>query len=160
LSFPSATRDGSEKDTLQNIRETQVFCIHLVEESWAEEMNLTSGTFRPDESEFDLANLAHTPCKAISGRRIRGARACMECRAIDIHTYGRKAKSNIVVGQVLHYYVEDEIMDAAGKTIDPQKIQPLGRLGGVHYAGLGQIMDMARPDVDLWRKSRSSGDRS
>ena len=145
-------RDGTEKDTLRNIRETGVYCIHLVEETWAEKMNLTSGTFRPDESEFDLAGLDCVPCQSINGVRILGARACMECKLIETHTYGRRSKNHVVIGEVCHFFIDDKIVGPTNNSVDPHKIEPLARLGGPNYATLGKRFSLERPDVQSVRQ--------
>jgi flavin reductase (DIM6/NTAB) family NADH-FMN oxidoreductase RutF len=148
-------RDGTEKDTLRNIRETGVYCIHLVEDGWAEKMNLTSGLFRPDESEFEMAQIDTVPCESINGVRILGARACMECKLIETHIYGRRSKNNVVIGEVSHFFIDDPIVDQATRSIDPQKIEPLARLGGPNYATLGKRFRLERPDVDALRLERN-----
>lgn len=140
-------RDGREKDTLRIARETGVFCINLVEEALAEKMNLASGDYEPEVNEFHEAGLTPVPCRVIDGVRVQQARASIECRLVDVHTYGRVAKTNIVVGEVVHASIADEILAADGRTLDPAKIAPLARLGGPHYAKLGERFEMPRPKV-------------
>ena len=150
-------RDGSEKDTLRNIRETGEYCIHLVELPFAEEMNLTSGAFREDESEFELAGLRTLPCQTIGCARIDGVRAGMECRLLDVHTYGRKAKSNLVVGEVTQFFVDEDIYHADSSALRSNDIQPVARLGGAEYAQLGERFELSRPDPEEVRRLSKGG---
>ena len=148
-------RDGREKDTLRNIRETGEYCIHLVEHAWAEKMNLTSGAFAPEESEFELAGLETKPCESIDGVRVNGVRAGMECKLLDVHTYGRKAKSNLVVGEVVHFFIDGSIYDESATKLQSDCIEPVARLGGAEYATLGKRFNLDRPDPEEIRRRRT-----
>ncbi|HYO50322.1 MAG TPA: flavin reductase family protein, partial [Chloroflexia bacterium] len=46
-------RAGVPKDTLRNVRETGEFVVHIVNEEFAERMNVTSGEWSYDVNEFD-----------------------------------------------------------------------------------------------------------
>ncbi len=144
----SNRRDGSEKDTLRIARESGSFCVNLVEEPLAARVVLASGDYPAEISELELLGLASEPCRVIDGVRVSEARASVECRLAGVHTYGRKAKTNIVVGEVLHASFAEEILEDCGFTIDPRKIAPVSRLGGVHYAKLGERFEMQRPKID------------
>lgn len=143
----SNRRDGSEKDTLRIARESGVFCVNLVEESLAQKMMQASGEYPPDVSELDITGLDAEPCRVIACVRLTASRASVECRLVDVHSYGRKAKTNIVVAEVLHASFADEILCDDGFTIDPTLIDPVARLGGSHYAKLGERFEMQRPRV-------------
>src|SRR5207253_1828344 len=54
-------RDARPKDTTRNILDTREFVVNLVTESIAEKMNIASGDYAPDVSEFDEAGLARAP---------------------------------------------------------------------------------------------------
>lgn len=143
----SNKRDGSEKDTLRIARETGVFCVNLVEEPLARLMVQASGDYPPEVSELELLQLEAEPCQVIECVRVKASRASVECRLVDVHTYGRKAKTNVVVGEVVHASFAEEILNEDGFTLDPRKIDPVARLEGIHYARLGQRFEMARPKI-------------
>lgn len=140
-------RDGSEKDTLRIARETGAFCVNLVEEPLADKMVQASGEYPPEVSELALCGLDAEPCRVIDGVRLVAARASVECRLVDVHTYGRKAKTHIVVAEVLHASFADEIVTECGFTLDPHAIRPVARLEGSHYAKLGERFELVRPKV-------------
>ena len=52
--FPPARRgwDGTEKDLLSNIRDTEEFVVNIVSESFAEKMVLYATDFEPDVDEI------------------------------------------------------------------------------------------------------------
>lgn len=140
-------RDGSEKDTLRIARETGVLCVNLVEEPLIREVVQASGEYPAEVSELELTGLESEPCRVIPCVRVKAARASVECRLIDVHSYGRKAKSNIVVCEVVHASFDDDIVTECGFTIDPHKIAPVGRLEGSHYAKLGERFELQRPKL-------------
>jgi flavin reductase (DIM6/NTAB) family NADH-FMN oxidoreductase RutF len=133
-------RDGTKKDTLRIAQETGVFCVNLVEEHDAERMNASSGDYPPDVSEVETLQIATTPCAAIDGVRVASARAALECRLVDVHEYGRKVRVNVVIGEVVHFAVADELWAAPA-----HDIRPIARLGDRFYAKLGERIEMLRP---------------
>ena len=105
-----------------------------------------SADYPSDVSELDATGLTTIPCAVIEGVRIASCRAAVECRLVDVHTYGREAKTNLVVVEAVHAWVDDAIIDAAanGPRIDAMAIAPVARLGGAHYARLGERFEVAR----------------
>jgi flavin reductase (DIM6/NTAB) family NADH-FMN oxidoreductase RutF len=53
--------DGSEKDTLRNIRERSQFVIHIASDNQLDVLNQSSATLPPGESEVLASNLSTTP---------------------------------------------------------------------------------------------------
>lgn len=138
-------RDG-HKDTLRNAKASGVLCINLVEEAISEAMNAASAELPPAQSEFDLAGLTPTPCSGIDCVYVAEARARLECKLVDVHVYGRKNKTNLVVAEVVHVHIDAAI--AAASTfprVDPHLAQPVGRMGGPNYAKLGERYQHRRP---------------
>ena len=140
-------RDGSPKDTLRAARETGVLCVNLVEEPIAAPMNQASGEYAPDVSEFDVTGLTPLPCSVIDCVRVKESRASLECRVVDIHAYGRGAKVNLLVAEVVHVHLDDDIACDGAPSVDPHRIHPVARLGGTTYARLGALFEMTRPKV-------------
>lgn len=138
-------RDGTEKDTLRNARETGCLCINLVEVPSLEEMVASSEELPHEVSEVERLGLATEPCRAIPGVRLTSARASLECRLVDVHTYGRAARTNLVVAEVLHATFDEAVAHPDGLTLDDAHMAPIARLGGDTYATLGARMQRRRP---------------
>lgn len=142
-------RDGSDKDTVRIARATGVFCINLVEEHDVERMNATSADLPAGDSEIEAHGIATVPCVAIAGVRVASARAALECKLVDVHRYGRKVAVNLLVAEVLHFFVEDGLVSASGPGVppaaSPDAIRPLARLGDRFYARLGERLRIERP---------------
>lgn len=142
-------RDGSDKDTVRIARATGALCVNLVEEHDAARMNASSAELPPGESEIERLGIATTPCLAIEGVRVASARAALECRLIDVHRYGRTRAVNLLVAEVVHFFVDDGLLSAgeAGAPLaaSAEAIRPLSRLGDRWYARLGERLSMPRP---------------
>ena len=58
----STVRTGNvNKDTLNNVLQTGEFVVNMATEDLVEKMNTTSANLKPDESEFELAELTPAP---------------------------------------------------------------------------------------------------
>lgn len=140
-------RDGSDKDTVRIARATGVLCVNLVEEHDAERMNASSVELPPGHSEIERLGIATAPCASIRGVRVASARAALECRVVDVLRYGRRTAVNLLVVEVVHAFVHDELLEPgqASPTASPDRIRPLARLGDRWYARLGERISLPRP---------------
>lgn len=140
--FAPVDRDesGELKDTARNVRETEEFVVNVVTMALAEEMNVTSGTYPPEESEFDAAGLERAASAAVSPPRVADADVAMECTLYDFVDVGR---SSLVLGQVRHVHVDDDVT-TDGK-LDVTELDAVGRLAGSYYASTRERFSMERP---------------
>lgn len=131
-------RKDGPKDTLRIARATGVLCVNLVEEHDAVRMNASSRELPADVSEIDALGIDTLPCVEINGVRVASARAAMECKLLDVHTYGDKLKFNLVVCEVVCFHHDEAIAT-------DEDIRPVARLGGPRYARLGERFSLERP---------------
>ena len=135
IMFAPARRgwDGSEKDTLINIRETNEFATNIVSESFAEKMVECSTDYDNDVDEFMISGLTPIPSEKITPPRLGEAKISFECKLNQIIEIGDgKAGSGfIVIGTVKLFHIDDSIL-VDGK-VDIQKLNPIGRLAGNWY---------------------------
>src|SRR5436190_12639870 len=73
-------RDTHPKDTTRNVLDTREFVVNLVTESIAEKMNIASGDYASDVSEFDDAGVARSPSETVRRTRIANSPVNSECR--------------------------------------------------------------------------------
>ncbi len=121
--------DGSLKDTVKNILETEEFVINLVSEELFEKMLITSEEFPPEVDEFEKANLTSEDSKFIRAPRIKEAKVSFECK---LYKYIEIYDMHVIFGEALLIKVNDEIIDNEGK-VSYEKYRPVGRLGGKYY---------------------------
>jgi flavin reductase (DIM6/NTAB) family NADH-FMN oxidoreductase RutF len=117
--------DGGAKHTLKNILRTKEFVINLVDESIANAMHLASGEFAEDESEFDKVGLTPVPAAVVKHPRIKEAPASFEC-TLWKHIELPKGRA-IVIGEIVHMYSRDGIVDTSTWRIVDDRYQPIGR---------------------------------
>lgn len=136
--------DGRSKDTAANIIETGEYVVHMVDEALAEQMNATSASLPPWESEAEAAGLELLPSKLITPRRIAAAPVAFECRLVEhLRTIPDR---DILLGEVVSMHIRDGLVDPETLYVDPDAYKPVGRLFGPYYIRAGDRFVMVRPD--------------
>ncbi len=130
------------KDTVRNVRATREFVFNQVPEWLAEEMNLTSGDFPADVSEFDWAGLTPVPSEVVGAPRVGEAPAAMECRLRDIQDFGH-GPSHLIIGEVVHIAIDPAFI--ADGILDVTQTRPVGRLARIAYSHTRDFYAMPRP---------------
>ena len=131
------------KDSVSNIRETGVFCVNIVEYSMRDAMNASSAAFAKSEDEFIKAGLEAVACNTISGFRVAGAPASLECKLTQILQLPGEANF-VVFGEVTGVHMRDDCM--VDDRFDVTKFRPLARLGYKDYSVVDNIFSLSRPD--------------
>lgn len=149
LTISVANRDdGSPKDTLRNIQDTLEFVVNAVPFRLAEQMNLTSAELPYGESELHAAGLTPVASAKVKPPGIAESPARMECRLIQVVPVG---EGNVVIGRIVAFHVDDALFSEEpprpGKlrTLDPAKLDAVGRLGGEGYVRTTDRFAMKRP---------------
>lgn len=137
--FNSPNEDhGGLKDTAQNVMDTGEFVVNVVTEDLIEEMDHTSATIPPDESEFDLVGLERAECEMVDAPRVAVAPIAMECTLYDtIEIHDRL----VIFGEVGHFHVSEAVM-RDGK-VDQRLLPTVGRLGGPYYT-VSELVEFER----------------
>ena len=140
------SRSGSAKDTLRNIQETGEYVVHICSHHVREAMNLTSTTLPYGESEWDISPFTPVACVKVRPPRAQECPIAMECRLFQVVPHGHgPGSANYVIGEVVYFHVSPDILTEG--TIDPQKLDVIGRLGGDGYVRVSgsAVFDLARP---------------
>jgi flavin reductase (DIM6/NTAB) family NADH-FMN oxidoreductase RutF len=136
--------DGLTKDTLKNIESTREFVVNIVSEDFVEPMNVCSTEFPPEVNEFEKSGLTPIPSDLVKPPRVKESRVNLECRLVQIVTVSSKPLGgSIVLGEVLRFHVDDRLFDDF--KIDPDKLKPVGRMGGPTYTRTTDRFDLIRP---------------
>ena len=145
--FSTVTRrDGVEKDTLSNVEATKEFVVNMVTEQLVEQMNRSSGDYPPDVDEFAESHLTPVPCELVSPARVLESPINMECKLTQIVRIGSGAGGGaVVIGEILLFHIADELFD--NYRIDPDKLHPIGRMGGPSYIRTNNRFELVRPKV-------------
>ncbi|MFH1679652.1 MAG: flavin reductase family protein [Candidatus Eisenbacteria bacterium] len=147
VSVSLAARRGEKKDTLRNIEETGEFVVNAVDEALAEKMNLASGDYPPEVSEFDAAGLAPVPSEIVRAPRVSESPISFECRLVRTVEIGEHPhRTALVLGEVLCIHARDSLL-LDEKHVDPEQLRAIGKMGGHLYCRTRDRFEMKRPKV-------------
>ncbi|MBW8638708.1 flavin reductase family protein [Hoeflea sp. WL0058] len=132
------------KDTGQNILRSGEFVVNIVNSAALSAMHNSSAIVPPDVSEADALQLDQLPSSTVSPPRIAEAPASLECRLHLSIPLGEE-HNMLMIGEVLRFHVRDDLINN-GK-VETVALDPVARLGGPNYAGLGEVIRM--PDAVL-----------
>ncbi len=137
--------DAQDKDTRRNIIERNQFVVHIAHVQALPELNASSAELASGASEIDALSLPTASFGDFRLPRLRDCRVALACERYQVVEIGTQA---VIFGRVVSIYVEDglAVPDGRGRLrIDPLALDPLCRLGGDQYAGLGVVQTLARP---------------
>jgi flavin reductase (DIM6/NTAB) family NADH-FMN oxidoreductase RutF len=132
---------GELKDTPRNVRETEQFVVNTVTRELVEQMNATSATLGPGESEFDAVEIDRADSVLVDPPRVAAAKVAFEC---DLYDWIEVGGSVLILGEVVHAHVDDSAL-TEGK-LDIEKLDTVGRLAGSQYASTADRFAFDRPD--------------
>ena len=141
---PMKVKSDRDRDTKNNIKNTREFVINIVSHGFSKEMNLTSADVPPEVDEFELANLTPIASDLVAPPRLKEAKISMECRLLQIVEISQKLLGGaFVIGEVVRFHVCDNII--SNYKIDPDKLNPIGRMGGLEYTRTKDRFTLERP---------------
>ena len=122
--------DGTEKDTMRNIRRNGEFVVNMCDAALAQQMVDCGHRFAEDVSEVELTGLSRAASRKVSPPRVAEAPAALECRVERLIEYTRRV---IVLGEVVQMHVRDTCLDATGRHIQEGAYHPVARLHADNY---------------------------
>ncbi len=142
LAVSVGERSGRPKDTARNILDTREFVVNLVTESIAEKMNIASGDYAANVSEFAEAGLTPAPSEVVRAPRIAESPVNFETRMIRAVTV---FDNTVFFGQVVRLHIDESVI--TNGVVDVLKAKPIGRLGGARYCRTEAVFEMVRPRI-------------
>ena len=140
LFCPANKPDGTEKDSLRNaspVEEggTGEFVVNVTPDRLVEQISAAAEPLAHGESEFEFAGLSETAATIVAAPRLQGSPVCYECRTRQIIRMnpGVPSGGNIVIGEVVHVYVDDAVINEQ-LHLDPAVLDLVGRMGGFNYS--------------------------
>lgn len=139
LFCPGNKPDGTEKDSLRNAKPVVEggvgeFVVNVATEAYERLVAAAAEPLAYGESEFTLTGLTPVPSRVVRPPRVAESPVSFECRTVQVirTNPGRAAGGNVVVGQVVHLYVRDDLINERYH-IDPAVLLAIGRMGGRGY---------------------------
>jgi flavin reductase (DIM6/NTAB) family NADH-FMN oxidoreductase RutF len=141
-------RDGTFKDTRVNIQQRQDFVVHIASVEHIDSLNASAASLAFADSEISQLQLETSEFPGSRLPRLRDCKIAYACRLWDLREIGSVPMS-MILGEIKSVYIDDRIIaQESGQhpQIDPLALDPLARLGGTHYASLGEIHSRRRPE--------------
>jgi flavin reductase (DIM6/NTAB) family NADH-FMN oxidoreductase RutF len=138
------TRDGAPKHTLENMRASGALCVNVVTVDQLDAMNATSAEVDAGVDEFLLAGLESRPSPRVRAPFVANCPAVLECevrKEVDLPG----STSVLVVAEVLGVVLHADLVPDRGYAVDPERLHPVGRLGGKGYMMPGIWRSIPRP---------------
>ncbi len=143
---PSIRRDGTGKDSLNNVEATGEFVVATVNEAIVECMNRCAFEYPPDVDEFGKSGLTPRPAKFVKPSLVSESPANIECELVEIKRFGREpGAGSVVFGRIVAVHVDDEVLAGDGLA-DPARLKAVGRMGRNTYAKTTDNFDLPRPE--------------
>ena len=149
--FASTTehvQHGGPKDTVANVEATKEFVANLVTWELREAMNATSAPAPHGVDELELAGLTAAPSELVKPPRVAESPVHLECRYVTTVTLPTSnpdgPEPKVVFGEVVGIHIDERVIEDG--MIRWDLLNPVGRLGYMDYAPLGEVFTMDRPD--------------
>jgi flavin reductase (DIM6/NTAB) family NADH-FMN oxidoreductase RutF len=130
---------GPLKDSSRNMLASGQFVVNLVDESIAERMHACSTDFPPGVSEPEMVGFTLAPSSQVAPPRLVEAPAALEC---TLYSKIEMPTRNIIIGQVRHLHVRDELVDPETFRVHIDKYHPVGRLFANRYCRISDQFEM------------------
>lgn len=139
LFCPANDSRGDEKDSLRNCKPkseggTGEFVVNAATLEYAREVAACGESLPYGESEWDLVGLASAPSSIVRPPRVARAPWAFECETLQVvrTNPGRPAGGNVVIGRVVHVFVDDAFVNER-MHIDDMGLRALARMSGFGY---------------------------
>ncbi|MEQ8662176.1 MAG: flavin reductase family protein, partial [Gammaproteobacteria bacterium] len=143
---PMINLESRRRDSRVNAEARGEFCVNVVSERIAAQMNQTAVDVPPEVDEFTLANLTPCACDLIDAPRVAEAMIAMECRLLQVVDISDKVLGGaFVMGEVVRFHVDDALID--NFRIDADLLDAVGRMAGNSYTRTRDRFDLERPTL-------------
>ena len=145
LAFNQVTpRDGTEKDTLRNLKTTRQCVVNIVSQPLVDVMNASCANYPPGVSEFSAVGIPSVNSDCVKAPGVADAPVRFECTLRDVISIGNGPMGGqLVLLDVVHISVKDDLLQD-GK-IRPDLLQAVGKMGGDDYSTTDERFSLARP---------------
>ena len=132
------------KDSLSNILSTKEFVVNFATSETREQMNITSGDFKPDEDEFILSKLKKKKSKLVSAPSVKESPVNLECKLvkkIKLKSNSNKI-STMIIGEVIGIFIKDKYIK--NNKVDSVSMRYIARMGYSEYTTVTSKFNLKR----------------
>jgi flavin reductase (DIM6/NTAB) family NADH-FMN oxidoreductase RutF len=124
-------RDGSNKDTLNNIEETGEFVVNIISDWMVESANHTCGAFPPNVDEMSVVGLTPLPSEVVAPPRVAESAVNMECKLSGKHEVVNdkgEVTCIVVFGRVVRFHVLEPLVEDGPRGPSTPQVCPFPQL--------------------------------
>lgn len=138
--------DGSDKDTLRNLRQNGHFTVNAVTESIIARANACGAALPEECSEFVSCGLTPVPSVRISAPRVLESPVQLECVVMHLIPIGDAGpgSAHVCIGQVLAAHI-DERFHAGSGALNVEELRLVGRCSVDRYLVAAEFFQIDRP---------------
>ena len=139
-------REGGDKDSLRNIRETGEFAVNLATWPLREAVNASSAPAPHGIDEFELAGLTKAPARLVRPPLVAESPVHLECvlvQIVELPSPDPADPNTVVFGEVVGVHIADEVI--VDGLVDPLRLDAIARLGYDQYTRVVEVFSMTRP---------------
>ncbi|NLY80793.1 MAG: flavin reductase family protein [Lysinibacillus sp.] len=148
LSVSIQRKDGKMKDTAKNIYDTQEFVVHITDHDNVEPFNAAAANLPSNVSEIELTKLTPVESELVSVPGVKEAKVRFECKLVQAIPLGSNNEGepscDLFVGEVVLVHLDEKIYD--NTYIKARELHAVSRLAGNHFATIGNIFSLQRPE--------------
>jgi flavin reductase (DIM6/NTAB) family NADH-FMN oxidoreductase RutF len=144
-------KDGSQKDTFNNLLEVPELTINMVTFAMTEQMSLASSPYESEVDEFQKSGFTPVKSEFVLADRVGESPVSFECKVSQIIELGQAGGAgNLVLCEILAIHIDEAITDEKGM-VDPFKADFIARLGGNYYSRVipESIFDIKKPEREI-----------
>lgn len=148
LSLSIGRKQNEMKDTARNALANRELVIHISTEHFVEEMNQTSASLSPEESELELTKLQTVNSTKISVPGVQEAKIRFECKVshhYEIKNDQGETVADFIMAEIVYLHITEDVYDREKEYILSDSLRPVARLAGAEYAKVGEIFRLERP---------------
>ena len=137
------THENELKHTSANLQRTKECVIHIPSVEHIDAVNKTAHKYEPFVSEVDKAKLTMVSSDQVQTPSIAGTHVRLEC---TLHQMIPLPTNQMFLLDVQALYIEESVM--SNGIPDVKKLNPLSRIGGNFYTGVGEVFQKIHPDKE------------
>jgi flavin reductase (DIM6/NTAB) family NADH-FMN oxidoreductase RutF len=139
-------REGGQKNSLANIRETREFVVNLATWPLREAVNASSVAAPAEVDEFELAGLTKAPAQIVGAPYVAESPVHLECKltqVVELPTPDPTDPNTVVFGEVIGIEIADRVIRDG--RVDAVALDAIARLGYDQYTRALDVFAMTRP---------------
>lgn len=130
----------AEKDTSKFIRKNKEFVVHIVDESFVEEMDQTARVYEGKGSEVSAVGLIPIQSESINVPGVEEAKIRLECvleKSFKFKNDAEETTTDLIIGRVKLYQIDEKVLDQ--NKVQIEKVRPVSRVGTTQYMRIGKL---------------------